>query len=148
VRRQWSAFVASGLPCRFINGHHHLHVHPVVLREIERLVPSGDRPWLRGFAIRRFGRRGRPRTRKRLEPWLSPCLQHRLRRRHGWVLSDSLWGLDRLHAMQPDEVLAVVPTLSEGLHEFLFHPRATSGDTDFAALIRLRNWRQTLGRPD
>jgi len=137
LRRQWAAFCATGLPCRFVNGHHHLHVHPVVLRELEQLIPPGQRPWLRGFAIRRFGpTRGRG---GRVEHWISPFVCRRLDRRGGWTLSDSLWGLDRLCAMNSREVMAVIPDLPRGLHEFLFHPRtAGAADADFGALLGLR----------
>jgi chitin disaccharide deacetylase len=148
LRGQWAAFCATGLPCRFINGHHHLHVHPVVLSELERLLPPGPRPWLRGFAIRRFApRRG---SGGRIEHWVSPWVSRRLRRRGGWRLSDSLWGLDRLGAMDSREVRAVVPGLPGGLHEFLFHPRTADpgADADFAALLGLVGLRSARGELD
>jgi hypothetical protein len=47
VARQWELFQSTGLPCRFINSHHHLHVHPFVHRAMRRVVGDGFSGWLR-----------------------------------------------------------------------------------------------------
>ena len=56
------------------------------------------------------------------------------------MLSHGLWGLDRTFQMQADEVLRALPTLGDGRHEFLFHPR-TDNDPDQRALLFLKNQR-------
>lgn len=38
IAHQWQAFLRTGLPCRFVNAHHHLHLHPWVARELCRVV--------------------------------------------------------------------------------------------------------------
>jgi hypothetical protein len=40
--------------------------------------------------------------------------------------------------MKADEIIGVIPTLGEGLHEFMFHPRRVEGDPDTRALVELR----------
>lgn len=131
---QWNAFTATRAPCRFINGHHHLHIHPFIAREMSRLVASQFTGWVRGFEVNFFG--ANPRG----------GLMHRLLRRRSrrWLKAwpagrrtDSLWGLDRTFRMSADEITPVLPTLPDGFHEFIFHPRHEH-DVDQKALIELK----------
>lgn len=131
---QWEVFRSSGLRCAFVNGHHHLHVHPAVLRELRRLLPGDFSGWVRGFDVRLFGR---PTPISAQLAVLVAPLARRALARSGFRLSRTLWGLDRLHAMQAAEVRAVLNKLPPGLHEFVFHPRS-EGDTDCRALEELR----------
>lgn len=136
IRAQWNQFCATGLACSFINGHHHLHIHPFIAREMRAVVPAGFRGWVRGFHVQSFGRSGHGST-ARLG-WLRRPAQNWLRIWNETRRSDSLWGLDRLFRMNADEVARVVPTLPAGLHEFLFHPRSAPNDADGRALRELR----------
>lgn len=108
VAAQWEQFRATGLPCAFVNSHHHLHAHPSVFAELMKVLPADFDGWVR---------RG----------W--PC---RLRR------SDSLWGVHRTYRMNAGEVRAAMEKLPAGLHEFLFHPRNIAHDADFEALMELK----------
>jgi predicted glycoside hydrolase/deacetylase ChbG (UPF0249 family) len=131
---QWEAFRATGLRCAFVNGHHHLHVHPAVLRELRRLLPADYAGWVRGFGVRLFGR-PTP-VSAQLAALVAPLARRGLAR-SGFRLSDSLWGLDRLHAMQAAEIRAALTKLPPGFHEFIFHPRSEE-DADCSALVELR----------
>lgn len=132
---QWARFRASEIPASFMNSHHHLHAHPVVMSVLRDLLPRPFGGWLRGFNIRAFSRHlplharvlrvAGTRTLARSNP-LFQC-------------SDSTWGLDRLFAMDAQEIANVLPRLGPGLHEFVFHPRRTSADADFTALQELRS---------
>jgi len=131
---QWNAFTTADVPCRFINGHHHLHIHPFIAREMHRLIAGSFGGWVRGFEVNFFG----------ANPHGSPA--HRLLRRRSrhWLKAwpadrrtDSLWGLDRTFRMDADEIAPVLPTLPDGLHEFIFHPRHEN-DADQKALIELK----------
>jgi len=129
---QWQAFLDTGLPCAFLNGHHHLHIHPLIARELHRLTGESFPGWVRGFEARFFAGDG---------SWLNRWLRHRSA---GWLAhwprdrrTDSLWGLDRTFCMQAGEVNRVIPALSAGRHEFMFHPRRI-GDPDHRALIELK----------
>jgi len=130
---QWSAFQATGLPCRFLNGHHHLHIHPVVANTLHRVTGSTFDGWVRGFEARFFDNQG---------SWLNRWLRDRS---PGWLApwssgrrTNSLWGLDRTFRMQADEITRVIPMLPAGRHEFMFHPRRI-GDADHRALLELKS---------
>jgi predicted glycoside hydrolase/deacetylase ChbG (UPF0249 family) len=135
VEGQWDAYRESGLACRFVNAHHHLHLHPVVRRMLtETLHPDFD-GWVRWGRPRFF----RPNPFEIFYRALDLLLQSPQRGRLPFRLSTTLWGIDRTFNMKASEILGVVPTLGEGLHEFMFHPRRVQGDPDTTALLELRN---------
>lgn len=136
IRSQWDQFRASGLSCSFINGHHHLHIHPFIAREMRAVVSPDFAGWVRGFNVRSFD----PPEKKTTLPvrYLRRPAQRWLGIWNEIPRSDSLWGLDRLFCMSAAEVARVVATLPEGLHEFLFHPRGAPNDADGRALRELR----------
>jgi len=135
IQAQWERFTATGLNCEFVNGHHHLHIHPFIAREMRRTLPEPFTGWVRGFGVETFtppdgAMRRYRRLRNPAERWLkvwSPIPR-----------SESLWGLDRVFCMQAAEVACAMATLPPGLHEFLFHPRG-EGDTDHTTLLALRS---------
>jgi len=127
VARQWELFQATGLPCRFINSHHHLHVHPFVHRAMRRVVGDGFPGWLRLGCPSYFPPRGPDALIMSLTDRLFTARRRRL---SPWRVTDTLWGLDRLFRMDPREVRSAIDTLPDGFHEFLFHPRTrTCPDT-------------------
>ena len=134
LSEQWKAFLATGLDCRFINGHQHLHIHPFIAREMFRLVSGSFTGWVRAFEPRFFGTNHEGKLRFRI---LRRYSRHWLRRWPSSLRTQSLWGLDRLFCMQAVEIEQVLPTLTAGRHEFLFHPR-TANDADQRALVELR----------
>ncbi len=133
VRAQWQAFRATGLPCQFVNAHHHLHVHPFVRRVLCQTLLPDFRGWIRWGRPRYFsgGVRG--------VPWqlLYLLLQAPQRRLFPWPTSATLWGLDRTFRMKPEEVRRAMDGLGEGLHEFMFHPRQRDADSDTDCLLEL-----------
>ncbi|HPA20488.1 MAG TPA: ChbG/HpnK family deacetylase [Verrucomicrobiae bacterium] len=131
---QWNLFEMSGIPCSFVNSHHHIHAHPAVLQAIGALLPASFGGWLRGFNVRPFSRRLPAHARVLRLVGTRALARSPLPMR----CSDTTWGLDRLCAMDALEIEAVLPTLGQGLHEFIFHPRGTDDDADFGALINLR----------
>jgi hypothetical protein len=132
VARQWELFQATGLECRFINSHHHLHSHPFVYRALLDVVGSRFGGWIR---------LGKPRAFR--SPSFSPLWSilnwtylERRRRLSAWRTTDTLWGVrPRLDA---EEVCAIVAILPDGFHEFLFHPRNRSCP-DTLCLIQLKS---------
>jgi predicted glycoside hydrolase/deacetylase ChbG (UPF0249 family) len=131
---QWEQFKATGIPCAFVNGHHHLHIHPFITREMRRVVTAEFSGWVRGYDLRFFS----PNWREQLGyRWLRRPAMRWLEAWSPIRRSDSLWGIERLFSMRADEVAAVLPMLPDGLHEFMFHPRQV-GDADHTALIALR----------
>ena len=131
---QWSAFTATGVPCRFINGHHHLHIHPFIAREMRQVVPATFTGWVRGFEVNFFAADPRGNLAYRLlRRWSANWLKVWPADRR----TDSLWGLDRTFRMNASEVAQVLPTLPDGHHEFVFHPRRDQ-DADLKALLELK----------
>lgn len=134
LQAQWDQFTATGLECRFLNGHHHLHIHPFIAREMRRIVPASFAGWVRGFQVRFFssepaGRPALPLLRRGAARWLRVWPQDKL--------TDSLWGMDRTFRMDAAEIARVLPALPAGRHEFIFHPRR-DGDADLRALLALK----------
>lgn len=134
LKAQWQQFRATGVSCHFINGHHHLHIHPFIAREMSQLVSGQFTGWVRGFNGKFFGDKQ------------NGNLSHRLFRRWSthWLKvwsadrrTDSLWGLDRTFKMNAGEVALVLSSLPAGVHEFMFHPR-TDNDADQRALLELK----------
>jgi len=131
IAAQWEAYSATGLPCRFVSSHHHLHVHPFVRRVLEQTLPPDFEGWIRWGEPRFFAERGR----NRLYGSLYRLFQAPVR--WPFAVSTTLWGLDRVEAMDATEVAAVLPTLGDGLHEFMFHPRRLGTDADLRCLLSL-----------
>lgn len=131
IQVQWQAFVATGLDCRFVNAHHHLHVHPFVRATLRRTLAPHISVWVRW---------GRP-CFFDAGPHLAYRMLHRLLLQPFGASfarrSTTLWGLDRLFRMNAAEIAAVLATLGEGRHEFVFHPRRRD-DADSRCLRELR----------
>jgi predicted glycoside hydrolase/deacetylase ChbG (UPF0249 family) len=136
VARQWELFQATGLPCRFLTSHHHLHAHPLVWRAMLEVVGPQAETWVRLGEPRWFS--APPPAGLRLGHAAGEYFQRKHRRLSPWRASDTLWGLDRIFHMKADEVRAALATLpSGGLHEFLFHPR-TRSCPDTRCLLELK----------
>jgi predicted glycoside hydrolase/deacetylase ChbG (UPF0249 family) len=144
IRAQWEAFRATGLRCRFVNAHHHMHIHPVVRREVLALIPAGFEGWVRW---------GRPMFFDGGLAGAAHAALHRvLNRPHVGRFrcrtSTTLWGIDRTFAMRAEEILAVRDRLGPGLHEFMFHPRSVEADADLQCLLDLRRgWSGPTSEP-
>jgi hypothetical protein len=134
VARQWKLFQATGLECRFINSHHHLHAHPFVYRALLEVVGPQFKGWIRLGRPHVF----HPSPVSILWSALGWTYLERRRRLSAWRASDTLWGLDRIFKMKAAEVRASMAGLPDGFHEFLFHPRARSCP-DTLCLIELKS---------
>lgn len=135
IRLQWDAFRATGLTCRFVNAHHHLHVHPFVRRTLLETLPGDFAGWIRWGRPCFFGRG----TSRAFHGLAYRALQRPHASGWPWPASTTLWGIDRTFAMNAHEIARVLPALGPGLHEFLFHPRDTESDADTRCLLALRD---------
>jgi predicted glycoside hydrolase/deacetylase ChbG (UPF0249 family) len=134
VAAQWQLYRESQLPCAFFNTHHHLHQHPYVWKQALRVMGDDFHGWIRlartcyfdsTFLRRQLGT-------------LSELTRRRRRLDTSAPFSDTLWGLDRICAMQAREIRTVMPNLHKGFHEFMFHPRRLGDDPDLTALLELK----------
>jgi predicted glycoside hydrolase/deacetylase ChbG (UPF0249 family) len=133
IEEQWDRFCATGLACRFVNAHHHLHLHPFVRRTVVEVLGDSFAGWLRWGRLEFFDRSFASTAYCILDRALMAPQRGRLPYR----LSTTLWGIDRTHAMHAAEVRHAMANLGEGLHEFMFHPRRLHGDADTRCLIEL-----------
>ena len=131
VARQWELFQATGLECRFINSHHHLHAHPAVYRAILNVVGPQFQGWIRLGLPRVFP------DRTVSLPWgiLNALYLERRRKLSRWRTPDTLWGVSS--KLNAKDVRATGAALTDGFHEFLFHPR-TRSCPDSICLILLK----------
>jgi hypothetical protein len=132
IHHQWRSFRSTGLPCRFVNAHHHLHFHPFVRKALLEVLPDDFTGWMRWGRVRFFPPGRLPLGYR----WLETRIVAPGRRRIPFALSDTLWGVDRTFAMEAREVARVLVELGDGRHEFLFHPRRV-GDADSRCLVEL-----------
>ena len=134
VARQWELFQATGLECRFINAHHHLHAHPFVYAALRDVIGPKFAGWIRLGKPERMDLRGQ----NLLWSALGAAYLERRRRLSAWRTTDTLWGIDRIFHMKADEVVASLAALPDGFHEYLFHPRTLSCP-DTLCLIELKS---------
>jgi predicted glycoside hydrolase/deacetylase ChbG (UPF0249 family) len=135
VEAQWNAFAATGLPCAFVNAHHHLHAHPIVNRVVMKLLPPKFDGWIRFGTPKYFSNSARTAARHAFGEFFSAHRRKACRHR----CSDTLWGVDKTFRMNAGEVRAAMGSLPAGLHEFMFHPRSIEHDADVQALIELKS---------
>jgi predicted glycoside hydrolase/deacetylase ChbG (UPF0249 family) len=135
VAAQWDLFQATGLPCSFVNSHHHLHAHPFVYAALLEIMPKEFNGWLRLGKPRFFG----PTKNQYFYIWTDELFMQSRRRQCPYRCSDTIWGLGRTYRMQAPEVAEAAQQLPDGLHEFYFHPRAIENDTDVRCLLELKS---------
>jgi len=134
VRIQWELFQATSLPCAFVNSHHHLHAHPFVYNAVLNILPPQFGGWIRLGKPRFFTPQPGMVVFGITDRLFMEARRHRCPYRH----SDTIWGLGRTFRMQAREVVDAARQLTDGLHEFYFHPRAVNNDADVLCLLELK----------
>lgn len=136
VAAQWEMFRATGLPCAFVNAHHHIYAHPAVYAVVREVLPRDFGGWIRLGSPRYFSRTAAT----PLKEAVGGAISARWRRGCPWRSNTTLWGMDRTFRMRAEEVRATIATLPpSGLHEFMFHPRHMMNDQDLATLLELKS---------
>jgi len=155
IRAQLERFQDSGLPLSHVDGHHHLHLHPTVLRILTELAEEFAIPSVRlpseelGLALR-LDPRGRPGK-------LLSAIVFALLRRHGRRLlevsgigfRDRVYGLLATGHITEKYLLELLPRIRGDRVEIYCHPSAppadesrkparAAGDAELAALLSLR----------
>jgi hopanoid biosynthesis associated protein HpnK len=127
IEAQFARFAAAGLPWDHVNGHHHLHLHPVVW---DCLIRQSE-----AFGIRRVRipyEEFRPATRERLAGrWREWLFLRALRRRclrtlrgRGFTVADRVYGHLETGRMTADYVAGLLGRLGGALNEIYLHPGA------------------------
>jgi len=132
IRAQFERFRASGLTLDHVDGHCHLHLHPIILGMILKIGPEYGMRAIRlpyePFApswramhadfTTRFGHG------ILLLPWVA--FMRRRFKSAGIAHNDFLFGINDTGHLTADRVLALLPCLPEGTSEIHFHPAAAS----------------------
>jgi hopanoid biosynthesis associated protein HpnK len=131
IRAQVERYLATGLPLDHIDGHHHLHMHPVVFDILVRCMEDYKIPWVRLVDEDRVARR-------RGDPWLGEFVAAvfgLLAARHRRVLArlgaahapDRVYGLRATGRLDLPEWLRLLPRIQASTVEVYTHPHL---DTD------------------
>ncbi len=134
MRAQFEKFVASGLPCSHVDGHTHLHQHPVVFAELIRLCEE--------FGVKRVRVvKGEMRLSLRLDRrklplkliWgavfnlLGNWCERQLHER-GFVQPQRVYGLLQSGDLNEDYLLGLIPRMPRTATEIYAHPLAFDAD--------------------
>ena len=141
IRAQFQKFQATGLTLDHVNGHLHLHLHPVIFEllmeqaeelGIRRMRLTRDclarsRRWSRGHWLYRVSHAA-------IYDWLSRRAREPLRRR-AIKHADITFGLLQNGRVDEAYVLQLLPELPDGDSELYSHPSLDNFKHEFAALV-------------
>jgi hopanoid biosynthesis associated protein HpnK len=151
IHAQFKAFQATGLPLDHVNGHLHLHLHPVVFRilmqdadrlGIRRLRLTRDRFWI--SARLAGGRWAYRATHALIYLFLAGRARGPLRRR-GIRHTRAVFGLLQDSRVDEAHLLKLLPRLPAGDSELYSHPSLDNFKHEFDALISPRV-KEQIGR--
>jgi hopanoid biosynthesis associated protein HpnK len=141
IRAQFARFEATGLPLDHVNGHLHLHLHPIVFRI---LMDEADARGIRRFRLTRepfwldaylaSGRRCYRATHAMIYFCLSRLAQARLQRRH-IRHTQQVFGLLQNARVDETYVARLLGVLPAGDSELYSHPSLDEFKHEFDALI-------------
>jgi hopanoid biosynthesis associated protein HpnK len=137
LRAQLERYLASGLALDHVDGHHHLHLHPVVFDLLAPLLAEYRVGWVRLLHEDRLGRSGWPRPDP--VPLVFRLLSRRARRlaeAAGARGPRRVYGLRASGRLDERELLRLVRGLSGGPVEIYAHPSrgSAAGRAEEAAL--------------
>ncbi len=118
IERQFSAFRALGFEPTYWDGHHHIHLHPTVLR---LTLPIAERYGFRAVRLVREPFPWHPFSLvfRALSRAALPVLQA-----HGIRFVDRVYGLARTGRISEPYLRRLLPRIPEGWSELYFHPGA------------------------
>ncbi|MBD2439540.1 hopanoid biosynthesis-associated protein HpnK [Nostoc sp. FACHB-110] len=152
IRAQLSKFQASGLPLSHVDGHLHLHVHPVVLQILVELAPEFGIRFIR-LPSEELGKTLKLNRQALLTKLIWSGVFAQLRRygetlltSHGINFSDKVYGLLQTGNVTEKYLLGLIPQIGSNLIEIYCHPAQVqagealngppaSGTTELAALL-------------
>ena len=153
IHAQFEKFHATGLPLDHVNGHLHLHLHPVVFQILmEDAVQLGIRRMrLTRDCLARSRRMARGRWFYRVShaaiyEWLSNRAHKRLHQR-GIKHAEITFGLLQNARVNEEYILKLLPELPPGDSELYSHPSLDEFKHEFDALVspRVKELVKTLG---
>jgi hopanoid biosynthesis associated protein HpnK len=144
IRAQFEKFHATGLPLDHVNGHLHLHLHPVIFKI---LMEDAEKIGIRHFRLTRDClARSRRMTRSHwfyrvshaaIYEWLSSRAREPLRQR-GIKHAQITFGLLQDSRVDEEYILKLLPELPPGDSELYSHPSLDEFKHEFDALVSPR----------
>ena len=144
IHAQFETFRATGLPLDHVNGHLHLHLHPVIFKI---LMEDAEKLGIRHFRLTRDClARSRRTTRggwfyrvshALIYEWLSTRAREPLRQR-GIKHAQITFGLLQDSRVDEDYILRLLPELPPGDSELYSHPSLDEFRREFDALVSPR----------
>lgn len=148
LRAQLERALGAGLALDHVDGHHHLHMHPVVFELLLPLLVEYRVPRLRLVEEDALGRAGRPHPARDGVPAIFAALARRERPRAAacGVASDArVYGLRATGALDETELLRLVRGLEAPSVEIYLHPgRADAAGRAQEAAVRSALVRQAV----
>jgi predicted glycoside hydrolase/deacetylase ChbG (UPF0249 family) len=125
IRAQIEAFLATGLVLDYVDGHHHLHMHPVIFERLLACANEYQIPWVR--IVHEDERAREPRFFPRIEPvpWIFAQLAKGHRRaldRSGIGAPLRVYGLRASGSLSAEAMLELLPRLVASPVEIYAHP--------------------------
>jgi hopanoid biosynthesis associated protein HpnK len=138
LRAQLEAYLGAGLPLDHVDGHHHLHLHPVVFDALVPLLAEYRIPWVRLLHEDGLARRGAVRP-DDLVPAIFLALSRRARRSAaaaGTRGAERVYGLRATGRLDEAELARLIRGLRAPTVEIYLHPSRAdaAGRAEEAAL--------------
>ena len=141
VEAQFRRFSSLRQPCSHVDGHQHLHIHPVVWRAVTRCCREYGVRWVR-VPFEEWRPMGRVPVSRPIE-WAA------IRAVGGWcrrqALSEGLRVADRVYGlvlsgqMTEERLIATLRTLQSGVSEVYAHPGVNEDELDAVCSERVRD---------
>jgi hopanoid biosynthesis associated protein HpnK len=153
IRAQLEKFRATGLPLSHVDGHLHLHVHPLILRHLVNLADEFQIPVIRlpyeELSINLSFDRDRLFDKLFRALIFLPLRRYgeRLLRLHDIQFAERVYGLLQTSSVQEDYLLDLIPRIQADRVEIYSHPSQaiaenfrskSSGETELEALLSSR----------
>jgi len=134
IEAQFEAFARTGLALDHVNGHCHMHLHPVV-RDL--ILTIGPRYGMKAMRMVVPPRRSHAGAGARIEQFViahwSAAMRQRLDDLH-LASNDRLFGLAETGRMSADALLGILEQLPDGVSEIYCHPGGDGGRLETGAL--------------
>ncbi|WP_392532769.1 hopanoid biosynthesis-associated protein HpnK [Nostoc sp. C117] len=141
IRAQLEKFRDSQLPLSHVDGHLHLHTHPVILRILVDLAQEFDIRVIR-LPSEELGMNLKLNTQKLITKLVWAAVFDRLRRYgenllryHGIKFADRVYGLLETGNITEEYLLGLIPQIEANFVEIYSHPAVKPDDIELAALL-------------
>jgi len=149
MRAQFARYRETGLPFHHVDGHQHLHLHPLLFDLLLELMEEHRVPWVRVVHEDATARRGPAWAGRELMPWVYRALaaraRARLRRRPCLGAPDRLYGFRATGRLDAEEAVRLVSRAEGACVELYAHPdRSTTQGRREEEALRAPALRQAI----